>query len=130
MVRHIHSAFRGLTTQIGWSLLGTRETSVGGTEWCFPHLAELVQDIWDFGLVGVIIHKYDGSFSPEYHFRQGRPRRYIHWNLGRQISVIGKSRIHYWCTIIADPDQIGITQKYSNHIVGMSPYPAGYAGEE
>lgn len=67
VVRHIHPVFRLLTTQIGRPLLGAREALVGGTERCLPHLAEFVQNVWDFSLVGVVIHKDDGSFPHENH---------------------------------------------------------------
>ena len=67
VVRHVHHAFRGLTSQIGRPLLGAREIPVGGTERCLPNLAEFVQDVWDFGLVGVVVHEYNYSFPHQDH---------------------------------------------------------------
>lgn len=109
VVRNKHPVFCVLTTQIGRPLLGARKALVGGTERCLPYLAEFIQNVGDFSLVGVVVHEYDCSFSHQNHFRQCRPGGNIHWNLGRHICVVGKSGIYNWCTIIANADKIGIT---------------------
>ncbi len=62
MIRQIHPLLRIRPLQVRRPLLRAGETVVGGAERRLPHLAEFVQDVWDLGLVGVVVHKDDGAF--------------------------------------------------------------------
>ena len=55
MISQIHPPLRVLGTQPWRPLLRAGETDVRGTKGCLPHLAEFVQDVGDFGLVGIVI---------------------------------------------------------------------------
>jgi hypothetical protein len=63
VVRYIHAAPGLLVVQSRWAVHVAREVAVHGREWSFPQLGELVEDIWDGGLVGTVIEEDNGAFA-------------------------------------------------------------------
>ena len=68
MIQHVHPAFRLIPADARRPLHRARKTLVGGIEGRFPELGELVEDVGDFGLVGVVVEEDDDAPAGQDHF--------------------------------------------------------------
>lgn len=73
MIRHVHTLLGLLAVDTWWPLLCAWEAPVRGRKGSFPHLRKFVEDVRNFGLVGVIVHEYDDAFAGQDHRAEGRP---------------------------------------------------------
>ena len=85
VIRQIHPLLRVRSLQIRRPLLRAWEVGVGGTERRFPDLAELVQDVRNLRLVGVVVHEYHHALLLEYEFRKRGPIVDAHGYLRRDV---------------------------------------------
>ena len=73
MVSHVHPLLSLLALQAWWSLLRARETPICRRKRRFPHLRELVEDVGDGSLVGVVVHEDDDALAGEDHCAEWWP---------------------------------------------------------
>ena len=94
---------------IGWRPLGCAgEGGVSGGEGCLPHLAELVEEPGNGGLVSLVVEHHDDAFVGEDHFGQSGPVIEAHRHLWRSVEVIDQARVLDWSGVVAGLDEVGV----------------------
>lgn len=102
----------------------TGEAGICRGKWSFPHLAELIKDIGDLGLIGIVVHEHDHALLCENHLRQGRPVIETHGYLPRHVQISRNAGLLDWSGEIAYPDKVGIADNDSNNIVKVVSDPS------
>lgn len=94
------------------------------------YLAELIQNIGDFALIGAIIHENNGTLAHQNHTRQCRPGSNIHGNLRWDVCISGQPGSLERCRIVSHADKVGVADKNGDNIVWMTLDPGSDVREE
>ena len=108
VVRHVHPLLRLRAIDPRRPLLRAWETAICGRKGGFPHLGELVEDVGDFGLVGVVVHEDDDALASQDHGAEGGPGGDVHGDLRGDVGELGEARGFEGGGVVAYADEVGV----------------------
>lgn len=129
VVGHVHPFLAGLAGLVRGPLGGAGEVAVRGGKGRLPHLAELVQEPGDGGLVGLVVEHDDGPLLAEDHLPQGRPRVQGHGQGGRSVDVPDQARVDDGGGEVARVDEVVVADQDGDDVGGVRPKPLGHLGQ-
>lgn len=130
VICQIHEILPGhCLIQIRGSLLRARETLIHGTERRLPDMRELIENVWDGGLVGVVVHEDDGALVAENHFGERGPLGAVLRDVGGFVDVFEDAGVGDRGDEFVDGDVVGVDDQDGDDVVGVVVEPFFDGGE-
>lgn len=102
-----------------WSLYSAWEAAILRREWRLPHMAKLIQDIWHFGLICLVVHEDDHALSREDQLRESRPLILSHWHIWWCINIRAQSGVLYRSGVVSHSDVVTVDNQERHYVVWM-----------
>lgn len=129
VVGHVHPVLARFAGLVRWPLRGAREVAVRGREGGFPHLAELVKQPGDGGLVGLVVEHDHGALLAEDHLAQRRPGVEGHRQRRRRVDVVDQARGDDGSGEVARVDEVVVADQDGDDVCAVLAEPVGHRGQ-
>ena len=92
-------------------------------------MAELVHDVRNSGVVGLVVHEHDDPCASQDHFRKRGPVVQAHGNLGWIVDVVNETRILNRSGVVSNIDIVAVDDQDGDDVVRVCLYPFSDGGE-
>lgn len=129
MVRHIQHLARHAIVDTRRPVDGAGKRAVRRREGGFPHVAELVEDVGNSGLIGFVIHEDDGALAGQDKLRQSGPVVGGEPGFGGDVGVFAQAAVFDGMGVVAYVDEVAVADEDCDDVVGVGADPGRHVAE-